>query len=98
MFIRNFDRFFDCLNVRSSKEAVYKRKPDLRPYRDPCDPRLTVSVYAVAASTFYFSKYTVYLHSRHDISKSDSIFNMHMQYYVLLVVGGWISGVRTKLG
>ena len=36
--------FFDCLNVRSTKEAMFKRKPDLRPYRDPCDPRLSVSV------------------------------------------------------
>ena len=23
---------------------MFKRKPDLRPYRDPCDPRLSVSV------------------------------------------------------
>ena len=42
-FIRHFDRFFDCLNVRCTSEGVYKRKPDLRPYRDPSDPRLHVS-------------------------------------------------------
>lgn len=42
-FIQNFDRFFDCFNVRCVPEAVHKRKPDLRPYRDPCDSRFTVS-------------------------------------------------------
>ena len=42
-FIRHFDRFFDCMNVRCTSEGVYKRKPDLRPYRDPSDPRLSVS-------------------------------------------------------
>ena len=43
-FVRNFDRFFDCLNVRCTQEGIQKRKPDLRPYRDPSDSRLTVSV------------------------------------------------------
>lgn len=42
-FILTFDRFFDCFNVRSATESVYERKPDLRPYRDPCDTRLKVS-------------------------------------------------------
>ena len=42
-FIGHFDRFFDCLNVRCTSESVYKRKPDLRPYRDPSDSRLCVS-------------------------------------------------------
>ncbi len=31
--VRNMDRFFDCMNVHNFKEAIYKRKPDLRPYR-----------------------------------------------------------------
>nr|XP_006814580.1 PREDICTED: uncharacterized protein LOC102809633 [Saccoglossus kowalevskii] len=39
-FIRNFDKFFDCLNVRSMIEGVRKRKPNLMPYRSPDDPRL----------------------------------------------------------
>ncbi len=39
-FVRYF--FFDCFNVRCISEAVHKRKPDLRPYRDPCDSRFTV--------------------------------------------------------
>ena len=42
-FIRHFDHFFDCMNVRYTSKGVYKRKPDLRPYRDPSDPRLSVS-------------------------------------------------------
>ncbi len=43
-FIGNFDRFFDCLNVRSTSEGKTRRKPDLRPYRSPSDARLTVSI------------------------------------------------------
>lgn len=42
-FVRNFDRFFDCMNVRNFKEAIYRRKPDLTPYRCSNDPRLSVS-------------------------------------------------------
>ena len=43
-FVMIFDRFFDCFNVRSLDEGVHKRKPDLRPYRDPNDSRLAVSL------------------------------------------------------
>lgn len=42
-FVRNFDRFFDCMNVRNFEEAIYKRKPDLRPYRSCDDSRLSVN-------------------------------------------------------
>lgn len=48
-FVRTFDRFFDCMNVRSLKEGVYKRKPDLSPYQEASDPRFTVSI----ATHFY---------------------------------------------
>ena len=41
-FIRLFDCFFDCLNVCCISESVLKRKPDLRPYKDPNDARLVV--------------------------------------------------------
>ncbi len=41
-FVRLFDRFFDCMNVRNFTEAIYQRKPDLRPYRRSDDPRLSV--------------------------------------------------------
>ena len=43
-FIRTFDHFFDCMNVRNFNEAIYRRKPDLRPYRSSDDARLSVSV------------------------------------------------------
>ena len=46
-FIKMFDRFFDCFNVRCISECVQKRKPDLRPYRDPSDSRIKVSFLTV---------------------------------------------------
>lgn len=41
-FIRNLDRFFDCLNVCNLSECKEKRKKDLWPYRDASDERLLV--------------------------------------------------------
>lgn len=41
-FVEFFDAFFDCLNVRNSQEYIKKRKPNLKPYTDPNDGRLTV--------------------------------------------------------
>lgn len=43
-FVRNFDKFFDLMNVRSLEEGIKKRKPNLLPYREITDDRLTVSV------------------------------------------------------
>ena len=43
-FIRQFDRLFDCLNVRSLSEWSHKNKPDLKPYTSPDDSRLEVCV------------------------------------------------------
>lgn len=43
-FVRIFYRFFDMLNTRSLEESIYKRKPDLEPYRTPTDSRLNVSI------------------------------------------------------
>ena len=34
------NKFFDCLNVRSTKEHVMKNNPDVAPYRDEQDDRL----------------------------------------------------------
>jgi len=45
IFIQNFDRFFDRFNVCCVPEAVHKRKPDFRPYRDPCNSRFTESLF-----------------------------------------------------
>ena len=42
-FCHIFNKFFDCLNVRSLEEHVHKRNPDIRPYRIPTDSRLQVS-------------------------------------------------------
>ncbi len=42
LFLRNLDRFFDCLNVRSMSESGQKRKDDLRPYVSVDDERLMV--------------------------------------------------------
>ena len=36
-FVRMFDQFFDCLNVRSPNEHVTKRKPYLKPYTSGTD-------------------------------------------------------------
>lgn len=44
-FVRMFDKFFDCLNVRCISASVQHRKSDLRPYRSPDDERLKVSCY-----------------------------------------------------
>ena len=41
-FVLNFDRFFDCLNVRSLNEWAAKHKPDLKLYSSVDDPRLEV--------------------------------------------------------
>ena len=65
--LRNFDRFFDCLNVRCMQEGIQKQKPDLRPYKDPSDSRLVVRAsshrhtYAVChTQTLYLSNNFVY--------------------------------------
>ena len=42
-----FDKFFDCMNVRSFTECFEKRKPDRRPYRSSTDPRFDVSALAI---------------------------------------------------
>lgn len=42
LFVRNFDRLFDCLNVRSLSEWKTKKKPDLKPYTSVDDSRLKV--------------------------------------------------------
>ena len=44
LFIRKFDYFFDCLNVRSKREWITKKKQSLKPYTSPTDSRLSVSV------------------------------------------------------
>ena len=38
-FCLKFDAFFDCFNVRNTKEHMLKRKPFLKPYSDVNDAR-----------------------------------------------------------
>lgn len=46
-FVRIFDRFFDMLNTRSMNESIFKRKPDLAPYRTSEDTRLMVNLHGI---------------------------------------------------
>lgn len=59
-FIRTFDKFFDLMNVRSIKECVYKRKPNLRPYRKSTDPRLAVSSNMHTCILIYHNTFLLY--------------------------------------
>jgi len=34
-FLRMFNKFFDLLNVRSLKESILHRNPDVQPFRNP---------------------------------------------------------------
>ncbi len=43
-FVRLVDAFFDCLNVRSPKEYMHKRKPNLEPYTKVADIRFEVQI------------------------------------------------------
>ena len=49
-FVRQFDRFFDCMNVRNYSEGYQKRKEYLKPYTSPDDSRLQV-IYIVPQFT-----------------------------------------------
>ena len=41
LYCHMFDRFFDCMNVRNSREAIIKIKPFLKPYGSINDERFT---------------------------------------------------------
>ncbi len=41
-FVAIFDKFFDCMNVRSRDLWIRKLKPDLKPYTSVDDPRFKV--------------------------------------------------------
>ena len=41
-FVRLLDTFFDCLNLRSTKEFIHKRKANLAPYANVADVRFEV--------------------------------------------------------
>ena len=52
-FVRLFDKFFDCLNVRSTDEYIQQRKPNLRPYTEITDEQLTVRSYLCSMHVNY---------------------------------------------
>ncbi len=43
LFCRMFDKFFDCLNVRTVNGGTRHQKETIKEYRDATDPRFTVS-------------------------------------------------------
>ena len=43
IFVRTYDKFFDCLNVRSRDEYIRTKKPNVAPYTSTNDERLVVS-------------------------------------------------------
>ena len=45
IFVKTFDKFFDCLNVRNLDEHWKRRKPNLKPYTRSDDERLIVSLF-----------------------------------------------------
>ena len=52
IFIRNIDKFFDCLNVRSLDEGTKKRKPNLQPFKKS-DEHLQVGIISNAHFKLY---------------------------------------------
>ncbi|XP_077861638.1 uncharacterized protein LOC144342249, partial [Saccoglossus kowalevskii] len=69
-FVRNFDKFFDCLNVRSMKEGINKRKPNLLPFNNPADPRLE---WLKKDFLQYLADWDEAVDQRVEISKSDRV-------------------------
>ena len=43
VFIRNIDKFFDCLNVKSPMLSTLKRNDNIAPYTSSSDDRLKVN-------------------------------------------------------
>ena len=59
-FVRTFDKFFDCLNVRNLQEHHHRRKPNLAPYSSSTDERLSVSAFKSFSQRF--KVYEIYTH------------------------------------
>ena len=51
-FLRMFDKFFDCVNVRTLSEGIKKKKPNLMPYRSSSDERLKVCFFVCLSFIF----------------------------------------------
>ena len=62
-FCTLMDLFFDCTNVRNTKEHVHKRKPFLKPYVSVDDERF---VWLREVFIKYFSDWKVSIDSKHN--------------------------------
>lgn len=49
-FVKMFDQFFDCLNVRHPTEYIKHRKPLLKPYTSKDDERFAVRMFKFSES------------------------------------------------
>ena len=52
VYCRMFDKFFDCLNVRNTTEAITKAKPFLKPYETIDDERFAWLIHNIQVSEF----------------------------------------------
>ena len=50
-FVRNFNKFFDCMNIRCLTEHIHSRNPDKKPFYDTDDKRLKVRANTCIVST-----------------------------------------------
>ena len=75
-FVRHFDDFFDCVNVRSFSEWVTSRKPNRKLYSSPNDPRLQVML----------SKHTL----THPPTHPPTHTHTHTHYYALTHCLKWL--------
>ncbi|XP_056007180.1 uncharacterized protein LOC125647649 [Ostrea edulis] len=62
------NRFFDCLNVRSLRESVFQRKPDVAPYTSQNDPRFQFLEDEVLE---YFNQWLISVRSRPGYKKTE---------------------------
>lgn len=60
-FVQVFDKFFDCLNVRSRDAHIKRRKPNLKAYTSVNDERLKVNCVPVPLCYYYFINFIVFL-------------------------------------
>lgn len=83
-FVKMFDNFFDCLNVRCISASVQHRKPDLRPYRSPDDERLKVNYtsYSPVQPTVNYSLSLSHIHVYALCDIHVIIIHMHIIYIV----------------
>ena len=82
-FIKNFDIFFDCLNVRHPFEYIKRKKPNLKPYTSTDDERFTVRMLLICTFLLYnmqwleddfmsyLEEWENSVHSRQDVAEAE---------------------------